>query len=210
MAFLEKLLAKSSAPIGEICEFTDPSFLLKQGKLGQSLLNLLTLRNGFCAFESALYVFPHSSNRHISLYEWNQSNLWRNEYGQLGRDFLFFAQDAFANQYCLRDKQIWLFEVETGESNTITDSLEGWAKHILDNYKVLTGYPLLHEWQLLNGAINVGKRLLPKIPFVLGGKYTVDNLVDCNSVSVMKTMGNLAIQINDLPDGSKIEFKIID
>jgi hypothetical protein len=51
---------------------------------------------------------------------------------------------------------------------------------------------------------------MPKIPFVLGGKYSLDNLYALAAVSGMKTRGNIARQIKDLPDGSRVEFRIIE
>ncbi len=74
---------------------------------------------------------------------------------------------------------------------------------ILREYTVITGYPLLHEWQQKNGAIAVGWRLMPKIRFVLGGSYRLENLYALSTVSAMKTRGNLARQLKDLPDGAQ-------
>jgi hypothetical protein len=75
---------------------------------------------------------------------------------------------------------------------------------------MLTGYSLLHEWQMRHGAIPAGTRLMPKIPFVLGGQYALDNLYVLSSVSAMKSRGNLARQIKDLPDGSQVQFRVIE
>jgi hypothetical protein len=67
----------------------------------------------------------------------------------------------------------------------------------------------MHDWQVENGAIPQGKRLMPKIPFVLGGKYSLDNIYALDSVSAMKSRGNLALQLRDLPDGTKVEFRVV-
>jgi hypothetical protein len=88
-------------------------------------------------------------------------------------------------------------------------NFEDWAKHILEKYNYLTGFGLAHEWQTRNGIIPVGQRLLPKVPFVLGGKFTIDNLYLLDSVSGMRLRGDLAQQIKNSPDGTKIKFKII-
>jgi len=49
-----------------------------------------------------------------------------------------------------------------------------------------------------------GHRLSPKIPFVMGGDYEVDFLYSIESVKAMRFRGSVAIQIRELPDGSKV------
>src|SRR5207245_6232815 len=114
--------------------------------------------------------------------------------------FLFFAEDVFGDQFCLHEGRVCSFDAETGELKVLGHSLEDWAKRILDDYELLTGYPLIHKWQELHGPVPIGTRLMPKIPFVLGGGYSLDNLYVLASVSAMKSRGNLARQIKDLPD----------
>jgi hypothetical protein len=89
-------------------------------------------------------------------------------------------------------------------------SLSDPPERILADYEVLTGYPLLHQWQAKHGALPIGVRLMPKVPFVLGGEYALDNLYSIAAVSGMKTRGNLARQIKDLPDGAQVEFRVIE
>ena len=123
---------------------------------------------------------------------------------------LFFAEDVFGGQFCIKDNAVFSFDPETGSLELMADSLEMWATDLLQNFNVLTGYSVAHEWQLQNGALPHGMRLIPKIPFVCGGSYGIDNLYAINSVRGMKSRGNLACQIKNLPDGEKIEFKIVE
>jgi len=58
-------------------------------------------------------------------------------------------------------------------------------------------------------ALAMGSRLMPKIPFVLGGRYRVENLYSLGSASAMKSRGNLARQFKDLPDGAQVRFEVI-
>jgi hypothetical protein len=50
-------------------------------------------------------------------------------------------------------------------------------------------------------------RLLPKLPFVLGGEYNLDNLYLANSVEGMRFRGSIARQIQNIPDGNKVVLK---
>ncbi len=179
--------------------------------LPQDLLGLLQSKNGFFAFESALRVFPSKScDYSYGLSEWNSEKLWKVHYGDLVKDYLFFAEDIFGGQFCYFDSKIYQFDPETAEIKFMADTLEEWSKKILENYNVLTGYQLAHDWQSKHGKLGFKKRLIPKQLFVLGGDYSVDNLGDIDSLEAMQFRGSIAQQIKDLPDGTKIEMKITD
>ncbi|MDI3359360.1 hypothetical protein QQF21_12250 [Lelliottia sp. V89_10] len=65
---------------------------------------------------------------------------------------------------------------------------------------------LLDSWQKLHGAIPPGHRLVPKIPFVTGGEYDIENLyLECTYKSLI-ARANLALQIRDIPNGNSIKM----
>src|SRR5215467_2735322 len=160
MTSIEKLFSISSAPLSQRHEAIDFDELGDYGPPGQQLDGLLRQRNGFYAFESALHLFPAAPHledgKEVALSHWNSFKLWRFEYGDLADRMLFFAEDAFGNQFCLHDGRVRSFDAETGELSHVADDLEGWARRVLAEYHVLTGYPLLHQWQQKNGALPVG------------------------------------------------------
>jgi hypothetical protein len=121
----------------------------------------------------------------------------------------FFAEDIFGGQFGIGEDGIYSFDPETGAREKISPDLEGWADCIVTDYEYLTGQPIANKWQTVNGIIPLGFRLVPKIPFVCGGEYAVENLYSLEAVKGMKSRGNLARQIRDVPDGGKIEFKVI-
>lgn len=208
MTSLEKLVSIASSPISQSPAVVD---LDVSGRLGGQIRSLLRLRNGFYAFESALHVFPACrSGRHMTVRQWNSPDLWLAEYADLAEGAFFFAEDAFGNQFCIHDGRVCSFDAETGELSELADDVELWAGRVLEERNILTGYPLLHEWQKRNGAMPVGRRLMPKIPFVLGGDYSLTNLYSLGAISAMKSRGNLARQLKDFPDGTRVEFRVID
>ena len=81
---------------------------------------------------------------------------------------------------------------------------------ILADYDRWTGYSILHEWQMRNGQLSQGYRLVPTIPFVLGGEFTIANLTAMEAVQGMKYRASVARQIHGLPDGSKIKLIVTD
>ena len=64
----------------------------------------------------------------------------------------------------------------------MADSFNDWARLILEDFEVLTGYPLAVQWQQRNGAISFRDILMPKRYFVLGGEYTIDNLSSMDAI----------------------------
>jgi hypothetical protein len=189
-----------------------PSGLLDlAGTLANELIEFLQRKNGFYAFESALHVLPaQASGLEVGLAEWNSEQLWIHEYGSLAKGLLFFAEDIFGCQFCMRTDGIYQFDPETAQIEKLATNLDGWADAILRDYSFLTGYPLAHEWQQVNGGITPGVRLVPKQPFVAGGEFSVQNLSALDAVAAMRLRGNIAVQIKDLPDGATIQFKVID
>lgn len=211
MTSLDKLLSNASSSLSKHEPEISGKLSKLAGFLADDLLRMLCQCNGFYALESALHVFPtHSSQQEVGLDDWNENALWRNAYKGLTDGCLFFAEDVFGGQFCIKDNQVYTFDPETGALDYLADDMEGWAKAIIDNYEVLTGYPLAHQWQKQNGQIPAKKRLLPKMPFVAGGEFKLDNLYLADAVEGMRFRADIANQIKDLPDGVQIKFNVTD
>lgn len=180
--------------------------------LGAELFDLLHQRNGFYAFEQALHVFPSGADTTgtMTLEHWNTQTLWRSAYGDLAEDLLFFAEDALGDQFCLskRERFIFRFYSETGELTRLADSFEGWAGMILSDYEFETGWPLAHKWQAQHGPLPLGHRLQPKIPFIYGGAYEVENLWAGDAVKGMLFKADVARKVKDLPEGTQVKLVV--
>jgi hypothetical protein len=182
-----------------------------KGPMFGKLAEVLSERNGFYAFESALHVFGcGSSVVGRSIEEWNSSPGWRASYDGLADGLVFFAEDAFGGQFAIRGDQVITFDPETASVDVMASSIEGWADQLIRNYDVLTGLPVAHAWQHAHGVLEPGRRLVPKRPFVLGGEYAVTNLYSLDAVDGMRARADLALQIKDLPDGTKIRYQILE
>ncbi len=177
----------------------------------EKITDLLTLKNGFYAFESALHVFPLGKLEGVmDLEQWNSSDLWRFEYKGSTDTLLFFAEDAFGYQFCASKDGISMFNPEYASLEHIADDIEEWARAVLDDYDELTAYPFARDWQKVNGPLRVGRRLTFKIPLVAGGTTEMSNVGDIDAVEVMRFRGYLWDQIKDLPPGTKFELEIVD
>lgn len=174
-----------------------------------ALTDLLALKNGFFAFDSALHVFSCGAGElppGLDIERWNSDGLWRSSYDDLADGFYFFAQDIFGSQFCLSDQGILLWDSEVGSADIIAPDLEGWAQAILDDSNYLTGQSLAQEWFSLGRTLQPTERLVPRKPFVLGGEFTVENLAALDSIESMKFRGDLAVQLRDIPDGSDVQL----
>ena len=175
------------------------------------LIALQSQSNGLYAFEGALHVFPIGKGaRETSLAQWNKPDQWRVLYKGIPDECVFFAEDAFGDQFAYLDSAIHLFDPETGMFERVATSLEDWAGKILVDYKYLTGYPLMSAWQKAHGAVLAGHRLCPVFPFIAGGKFDIDNMHVLSTLECIRYRASLAQQIGHLPDGAKIKIKIED
>jgi hypothetical protein len=208
MANIDKLLSISSESLAPKPSVF-PEFL-RTYVIGSELFHMLERKNGFYAFEFALHAFPLTSDSQTGLEGWNSGSLWRDEYEDLAEGLLFFAEDILQDQFCLSQKQggVYRFHAETGETTLMAESVEEWAGVILSNYRTETGWPFIHEWQERNGPLPLGKRLMPKTPFFLGGTYKIENLWAGNPLEGMRFKADLAMQTRHLPDGEKVKLNI--
>jgi len=202
---ISKLLSIASPAIGAPWEHKD---VLKDcGELGQELAKLLETKNGFFAYESALLVRPlRNIDNPLGLCEWNAPDLWKTSYAKK-IDAFCFAEDVFGVQFCISDDTICIFDPETSVLDHLCDSISDWARIVIDEPNLRTGYPLAHAWQIARGPLRPGERLLPKTPFVLGGKFEVENLYCSKDIKGMLFRASVANQIRDLPDGTQVTLK---
>lgn len=208
---LKKLLSTSNAALCS-SEPNQPSSLTDMECSGiDELVELLQERNGFYAFERALHVLPSNcvnSEVDMDLERWNMDELWRSAYHTAADGLLFFAEDVFGEQFALSGGEVWRFNPESAAREAIAGNLEEWAQRILADYSFETGYQPAHEWQQKNGPLMEGQRLIPKMPFIMGGKYEADNLFALDAVKGMRYRADIWKQIRDLPDAASIQLKV--
>jgi hypothetical protein len=109
----------------------------------------------------------------------------------------------------MQNRLIFRFNPETAEMSEIASDLEEWADKILNDYSLETGWPLAHDWQEKNRPLKPFERLIPTIPFVLGGEFRVVNLYAEDAVKSMQFRSDIWRQTKDLPDGAKVKIRTI-
>lgn len=211
MKKVEKLLRVAGPAICEDPPPTNEAESPPDVLLWAQLRDLLNKRNGFYAFHSALHVFPaEASRRVIGLAAWNSETLWRAEYDEMVNDCWFFAEDLVGGQYCFYLGAIYKFDPETGNKSAVGGSIDEWCAAVLDNSEEETLWPLAEEWQHRNRPLSPGERLVPKVPFVLGGEFSSANLYAADAMKAMRFYAHLAKQIRDLPDGARVQLRAVE
>lgn len=211
MSAMERLLKLASPPLKKGPPTLTEDSARLAGSQRAPLCHFLAARNGWYAFENALHVF-HAGEaplQELDLNEWNAPDTWRNAYEEHAEGCLFFAEDVFGGQFCVKDGKCWSFDPEQAVLTHVADDLEGWADAILSDTDFLTGGKLAAAWRDQHGEIQPGKRLAPIKPFVLGGDYTLDNLGVLDAVENMRVRASIWLQSRDLPDGTPVEIDTI-
>ena len=105
MTKVQKLLSISSPPLA--AQPLDEPKTLGVYPLGTELFGVLKERNGFYAFESALHVFPHTTDTAsgMSFEEWNSDSLWRNSYEDLAKGLVFLRKMSFRTSFAFRPRE---------------------------------------------------------------------------------------------------------
>lgn len=209
MKGIEKVLSISSPALA-----LNPPFLAGNSKRIDEIRHLLACRNGFFAFESALHVFPSVERpviRYRDLAAWNEYSLWKFKYGETTGSLLCFAEDVFGRQYCVESGKdlIAVFDPETAEIEPVAEDMEGFLDLIYREYELYTGHDLAHSWQAKHGSLDPTHRLVPIIPFCLGGEFHIENLQSLRAEIGMQLRADIYNQIKDLPEGTTVELKVV-
>ena len=200
MSALEELLNISTPALGPDTSANDIQ--------NEELQNLLKKRNGFFALENALWVFADDSLLNLPGHNHPTIKTWSRQYPKTGGVTHAFAVDAIGYPFFVSNQGILRMDLEKGKFVRVAHDIEGWAARLLKDYSSMTGWRLCHDWQDANGALPMGHRLFPKMPFVGGGQETVENMTSVPITELIPFYVDLAGQIRDMPEGGTIEIRV--
>jgi hypothetical protein len=172
--------------------------------------DLLSRHDGVLALEGGLRCFGITEGLVPSLAAWNRADGWRAQYRSLAEGLLFFAEDAFGNQFAFEDERIVRFHAESGDREFMSDSFGEWLSDVLNDPDEELSLWLLREWKRPGNVIRPDQHLCPKIPFVTGGPFEPGNLYPLDRIESMTFKGDFAWQIRNVPTGGKIRLKTVD
>lgn len=86
------------------------------------------------------------------------------------------------------------------------DELSNNQEFLADWYMVA----LVNEAQSKLGSLQPGRKYHLAIPGALGGAYKADNIHTIEQLEQIRFSGAIGQQIKDLPDGARIQLKVVD
>lgn len=184
MYYLNKLIEISSDAIDNSTNFTLPI----------ELEYLYKTKNGFIAFENTLRIYNINT-----IFIVNDFIL-----PELKENILFFGDNSLGDGFCLKNNFFYKYDFEIGEFEFMGENLNEFSYNLLTNYNYYTGYSLAKKWMNDNNILNFDKILMPKIPFTLGGEYSISNLILYPRNQGIKKKMHFCKKINKLDDGNKV------
>lgn len=171
-------------------------------------LDFMKENNGGYFYHNSLLLFGSTSEENqFNIIHIN--NLFKKYYKNIVDDLFFFGQDIFGNGFAFENENIILFNIESGQKEILANSFDGWLDVLYEDLDYYTGESLVYE---LNHSereeLTKEKRLCPKYPFILGGEYNIDNLVLKGYIENISYNADIAKQVYNLPEGSKIKIVI--
>lgn len=164
-------------------------------------------RNGWVAFWSALQVFPLGSTTTLPGVAAVNAVL-DDAFGQLAAGHVAFGQDLFGVLMTWHEDHVCGFDPETAEHEPIAADPDGWADAVIAGPEELVGSAFAFDWQERHGPLEPHERLVPLVPFVLGGDYDDANLEPRDTLRALRERAALARVIATLPDGAEVEWPL--
>lgn len=182
---------------------------IKIQQIYPSFVKILPLNGGY--FQNNRIHFYGVSQKHYYHDLIYMNSFLKSLYGNLLGINIFIGEDIFGNLFSVsKDEEYFIFDIETSESTYIINGFENFINEILINdSEYYNGYSLIQDNAELINQLRFGKRLRPKLPFILGGEYTNDNLVLQDTEKYLKFCSDIAKQIVELPDGANFTIELI-
>lgn len=174
----------------------------------EPLAALYASRNGFLASFSALHVVPAAGPGDQQPGLGSVRETLELAYGELLDGHHAFAQDLFGVLFTVHGEGICAFDPETAEHELVAADIDGWAQAVLAEPEELLGAAFAFDWQERHGALRAGERLVPLLPFSLGGEYDDANLEPRDTLTALRERGVLARTLASLPDGAEVDWPL--
>jgi len=170
-------------------------------------------RGEMYAFCKSLRIFGLTNeSKARNILKWNSPDTWKSEYQGFFTDVWSFAEDVFGFQYLFDHKGVVQLNIETGELQFLCKTFSEWMRLILKETKFYTGYPIAKKWnkahpdEIISGQYH----LCPVVPFICKGSYEIDNLFLMKAQENLQVKAQIAQQIKNVPDGTKIKITFTD
>jgi hypothetical protein len=177
-----------------------------------NLAGLLRQINGFIQFHGGLHVRGACQQPawHSLRDAWDSGSAFHRLYPEVRTEDVPFAEDCMGDQFLLRDGRVCKLAAETGEIEALDVGLGGFFEGVAaDPVEFLSLHPLL-QFQQDGGNLEPGQLLAAFPPFCTKESADGVSLAAITAEERRRFLANLAAQLRDVPDGDKIDFRVVD
>jgi hypothetical protein len=181
-------------------------------QLPANLARLSQQLNGFIQFHGGLHIRGACREPawHSLRDAWLGEFAYHRLYPDVKPEDVPFGEDCMGDQFLLRAGQVWQLAAETGEVKPKDVSLSEFLRLAqADPLTYLAMQPLL-QFHQEGGILEPGRLLAAYPPFCVKEAASGVHLAAVSADERRRFLADFAAQIRDVPDGGKIEFKIVD
>ena len=171
--------------------------------------NFLLRTNGYVAFHGGLHVRGACLEPvwHSLRAAWMGEHALHRLFPALRPDDVPFAEDALGDQFVLREGTVHRLWAESGEVESLGVDLAGFDAAVrADPVDYLSLGPL-ERFRAGGGVLEPGQLLNAYPPFIMQSTGDV-SLRAISSEERIRWLADLARQLRDVPDGSRVEFQV--
>lgn len=181
-------------------------------RLPANLAGLLRQINGFIQFHGGLHVRGacREPDWHSLRDAWDgEAAFWR-LYPEVRQADVPFAEDCMGDQFVLRDAVVHKLSAETGDAESLGVGLREFFEAVAaDPVEYLSLHPLLQHQQD-GGGLEPGQLLAAFPPFCTKESADGVSLAAIPAGERRRFLADLAAQLREVPEGGKIDFRVMD
>jgi hypothetical protein len=186
-----------------------PVFSAPRGILNE-IANILGQSNGFALWGGAFIFLPSGSADDVPTIEEFNGHAWKGIYQDDVRRTVFFAMDVFGFPFGVLDNNIVWMNPETGELHRITKSVRRFLEMVNTEPEHMIGFQAHVDWFDRGQTYEIGQRLAPKVPFVLGGGKSIADFYATDIIERADFNAFIYAKTKNMPDRTRIKFEDAD
>lgn len=181
-------------------------------KLHKTHRQLLQKRNGGYFYGSALHIFGACQEPSFhGLTPWNAPDAWRGPYGVAVEGLVFFAEDAFGDQFGLDDTgKVFVLRAEQGIVEELADDFDQWLLMAVEAPDELLARATFTAWVKTHGHLPHGSQLQAYPPYIFAEDPDAVALEAVDALDNMVFHAALAQTIANLAPGARVKLDFTD
>jgi hypothetical protein len=183
----------------------DPAIL---DRVPADLAAALRARNGCIGYLGALHVRGacQAPAWHSLRHAWEGPDALHQLFEEVGPADVPFAEDAFGDQFLLRDGRVVRLSGELGEVGAVAESLESFVASLWSDAEQVLDYQPLLTFRQGGSELRPGELLAAHPPFALQSDRSTRELRAVDALERRRLLAALARRLHGLPDGAEVRF----